>query len=67
MPLKRIVILPTRSKSAFGRIEMPNGDDALVLNESVHRRALAIADKKLKKTLKIRKSGANVGGKGQAA
>jgi hypothetical protein len=46
---------------------MPNGDDALVLNESVHRRALAIADKKLKKTLKIRKSGANVGGKGQAA
>lgn len=67
MNLKRVVILPTHSKSAFGHIEMPNGDDVLVLNQSVHANALKIADQKLKKTLKANKLRSTRGGTGKAA
>jgi hypothetical protein len=67
MNFKRVVILPIRSKLAFGHIEMPNGDDVLVLNESVHTNALKIADQKLKKTLKANKLRTSRGGAGKAA
>ncbi|WP_306029162.1 hypothetical protein [Stappia sp. MMSF_3263] len=67
MNIKRVVILPTRSKAAFGHIEMPNGDDILVLNKSIHTNALKIADQKLKKTLTANKLRTNRGGAGKAA
>lgn len=67
MIIKRVVILPTHKSKAFDRMAMPDGSQALVINRSVHEKALKSADKQLGKIVKSIKQGASRGRTGKAA
>lgn len=67
MVIKRVVILPTNRAKAFGHMSMPDGSDALVLDRTVHEKALKAADQKLGKIMKSIRQGAKDRGRGKAA
>ena len=55
MVIKRTVILPSKG-GAFGRVVMPDGTKALVLNKAVHEKALKAASTRLRATVREIKS-----------